>query len=167
MKARPMKRHVKVFVAAPMSGYGSDDLYKSHLRFVQQICAELERRSCVEHVYFAGRHIESIAGFSNPTDAFRQDYTELRRCDLFLMYYPAPVRSSVLVEAGIAIGLGKASFFACSTKKELPYLLVNAAKLSGSDSIPSIALWEWKSERPDARVIVEQALLHAGLLIDA
>jgi hypothetical protein len=166
-RARATKDRIRVFVAAPMSGYGSDELYKSLLKFVQQICSFLESQACVEAAYFAGRDIHSIAGFDSPEDAFKLDYVELRRCDLFLMYYPMPVRSSVLVEAGIALGLGKRSFYACATRKELPYLLVNAVQLSGTAGIPPIALLEWKNSKPDARTITQHALTHAGLLVDA
>jgi hypothetical protein len=166
-KAKSTKNHIRIFVAAPMSGYGSDDLYKLHLKVVLHICSELEAQSCVEQVYFAGRDIQSIAGFTNPTDAFKHDYRALKQCDLFLMYYPTPVRSSVLVEAGIALGLGKRSFYACPTKEVLPYLLVNASSLSGVDGFPSIALWEWKDKQPDAQTISQRALRHADFLVDA
>jgi hypothetical protein len=157
---------MRIFLAAPMSGYGSDKMYKSQLKLVLQICNLLEKNSCVESVYFAGRNIGSISDFTDPQDAFRMDYGELQRCDFFILYYPAPVRSSVLVEAGIALGLQKISFYTCQKRSVLPYLLVNAATSSGSPGFPSIGIWEWEHQQPDAEALVHHALAHANVLVE-
>ena len=145
---------VRVFLAAPMSGFDSDTEYKEHRLIVNETCERLEQ-GIVESVYFAGRDISSKSDFTKESDAFRSDFNALLNCDLFVLYYPKPVRSSVLVEAGMAIGSRKPCLFVAPHADDLVYLLRNAEEASGTSGIPPIAIRKFGAEAPSAKRLTD------------
>jgi hypothetical protein len=143
----------RVFLAAPMSGFDSDHEYRRHRDVMDTVSRRLESNPRVESVYFAGRNILSVNDFSDAGDAFVRDLQALVDCDLFIFYYPTAVRSSVLVEVGIAIGRGKPILLACRRKDDLVFLLRSASDHSGQYGIPPIEIWEWGSDVVDVNAL--------------
>jgi hypothetical protein len=144
---QPSPNTTRIFVAAPMSAFASDADYAQHRYVVNWLCARLEQDDGVS-VYFAGRAIDGAAGFDDPKKAFLADFDALVKCDLFVLYYPAPVRSSVLVELGIAIGRGKPSLLLPARRKDLVFLLQQAENKSGHGEIPPIIVREFGEQGP-------------------
>jgi nucleoside 2-deoxyribosyltransferase len=157
----------RIFLAAPMSGFESDEAYRHHRSIVNEACAAFERSGSVDWVYFAGRTIQSVSGFTSADEAFLADYTHLASCDLFVLYYPFRVLSSVLVEVGVAIGLGKPCLLVCRDRGDLVYLLRNAASVSGQYGIPAIRIWEWGNLSISGEILAEKVLSEAELLSEA
>lgn len=153
---RDERNVVRLFIAAPMSAFESQAIYEIHRKRVLAVCDLLEALPDGASAYFAGRDVASTASFNEPTEALRADFTALRDCDIFVLYYPGPVRSSVLVEAGIAIGLRKHCFLACRQVSDLPYLLSNASSVGESVGLPRIDIWEWDSEFVDPSIFVRR-----------
>jgi nucleoside 2-deoxyribosyltransferase len=148
MDNRKSTRHRSsaIFLAAPMSGFSSDAEYRQHRDIVNQACDLIERSG--HSVYFAGRSIASQADFTIAGEAFRHDYSHLVDCDFFALYYPVPVRSSVLVEAGMAIGLGKPCLLVAQRTDDLVYLLRQASESSGLLGVPPIEIKEFGTKKP-------------------
>ena len=141
------ERLIRIFVAVPMSVFASDAEYALHRDIVNQLCIGLEEAGNVS-VYFAGRAIDGASGFDDPKHAFLADFDALVRCDLFVLYYPAPVRSSVLVELGIAIGRRKPCLLAPARREDLVFLLQQAENKSGHGEIPPILIREFGEQGP-------------------
>jgi len=144
---QPPARTTRIFVAAPMSAFASDAEYAQHRDVVNWLCARLEQNDGVS-VYFAGRAIDGAAGFDDPKQAFLADFDALVKCDLFVLYYPLPVRSSVLVELGIAIGRRKPCLLLPARRADLVFLLQQAENKSGHGEIPPILIREFGEQGP-------------------
>lgn len=138
---------VRIFLAAPMSAFASDVEYKLHRDLVGRVCEHLEKDGDVS-LYFAGRQIAEASDFDDPKAAFRADFRALVECDLFVLYYPAPIRSSVLVEVGMAIGRNKPCLLAPAHRDDLVFLLKQAENEVGSDDIPPIIIREFGANAP-------------------
>jgi hypothetical protein len=138
---------VRIFLAAPMSAFASDAEYQLHRDIVGRVCDHLENTQAVS-IYFAGRQIAGAAGFDDPKAAFHADFRALAACDLFVLYYPAPIRSSVLVEAGMAIGRGKPCLLVPARREDLVFLLQQAENKSGDGEIPPILIREFGARGP-------------------
>jgi hypothetical protein len=139
---------VRIFLAAPMSAFSSDDEYRLHREIVGKVCDHLER-SGQASVYFAGRAIAGASDFDDPKAAFLADFQALVECDLFVLYYPAPIRSSVLVEVGMAIGRGKPSLLVPARRDDLVFLLKQAENSGGlGNEIPPILIREFGDAKP-------------------
>jgi hypothetical protein len=155
----------RIFIAAPMSGFSSEEDYIFHREKVLAICENLEANRAISSVYFAGRRLSHASTFDDPKEAMRLDFMALKGCSLFVLYYPSPIRSSVLVEAGIAIGFQKSCFFACRQLSDLPYLLRNTAESDRVTGIPRIDVWEWNSQQVDpdkfAKTVLEALSIFA------
>lgn len=138
---------IRIFIAAPMSVFASEAEYVLHRDIVNRVCEDLERSGDVS-VYFAGRKIAGTSGFDDPQHAFRADFEALAACDLFVLYYPVPVRSSVLVETGMAIGRRKPCLLVPARRDDLVFLLKQAESAQGWDEIPPIIVREFGDQAP-------------------
>jgi hypothetical protein len=145
---------VRIFLAAPMSAFASDEEYRLHREIVGRVCEHLERDGGVS-VYFAGRHISESAGFDDPAAAFRADFDALITCDLFVLYYPGPIRSSVLVEVGMAIGRGKPCLIVPARRDDLVFLLKQAENETGMGEIPPIVIREFGAAAPTFEALAD------------
>lgn len=134
---------VRIFLAAPMSAFASDAEYKIHREVVGRVCDHLEKNGDVS-VYFAGRAIAGASDFDDPHAAFLTDFHALIDCDLFVLYYPGPIRSSVLVEVGMAIGRRKPCLLVPAKRDDLVFLLKQAENEGGLGEIPPIVIREFK-----------------------
>jgi hypothetical protein len=138
---------VRIFLAAPMSAFASDAEYKLHREIVGRVCDHLEKGGDAS-VYFAGRAIAGASDFDNPQAAFLTDFNALVDCDLFVLYYPGPIRSSVLVEVGMAIGRGKPCLLMPAKRDDLVFLLKQAENDGGLGEIPPIVIREFGAGGP-------------------
>jgi hypothetical protein len=146
------------FVAAPMASLGTDAAYVENHSFVLGFLHHLEMAEFFGAIYYAGRQIHSPSQFQRHSDALLTDYRALLDSDVFIMLYPAPVLSSVLVEAGIALGLKKEIYLVCRRSMDLPFILREAP--STASELPKITIIEWVQATPDPSVVAEQMLKH-------
>jgi len=143
----------RIFLAAPMSAFSSDEEYRLHREIVGRVCDYLERDGETK-VYFAGRAIAGATDFDDPKAAFLADFHALIDCDLFVLYYPAPIRSSVLVEVGMAIGRGKPCLLVPARRDDLVFLLKQAENDEGAGEIPPIVIREFGDGGPSFEKLV-------------
>jgi hypothetical protein len=63
------------------------------------------------------------------------NFEALRGSKCFILIYPKEVASSVLIEAGCALGLNKRTIIFTKDEKELPYLIRIKAKINKNNNI--------------------------------
>ncbi len=127
-KATTGQRH-DVFLAVPMSGTKDEAEYQELRGLALDVIAALETHCGVRHCYFSGRKLASRADFESESVSARVDFEALRNASNFIMIYPRPVLSSVIAEAGFAIGEGTPSVYLVQGDTTLPFLLAEADAL--------------------------------------
>jgi nucleoside 2-deoxyribosyltransferase len=147
-----------VFLAAPMASYADDEAYQRDRAGVLQIKAALAQSGF--DVIYPGEGVASLNDFEASHMAVIADYAALRTSDYFLCLYFAPVLSSVLVEAGLALALEKPSVYFVSRRADLPFLL------RGADmAFPAVKIYEVADAEAAAQLIEAQgATLFTGAL---
>ena len=113
---------LSVFVSVPMSSL-PEDVYGNVMRAAVGCVDTLEAIGMSVYCAASRRPQELVL----PVDALEDDLDALRACDVFVLIYPMPLPSSVLVEAGVALALEKQCIFLY--KAELPFLLMGSDRL--------------------------------------
>jgi len=113
-----------VFLAAPMAAL-SDENFESDLQKIKKIKVALETKCGFERVFFAGANMKTKADFETADLSIGKDLDALKESQKFILIYPEKIVSSVLVEAGIALALGKQSFYFGKTN-DFPFLMQQA-----------------------------------------
>jgi tRNA A-37 threonylcarbamoyl transferase component Bud32 len=111
-----------VFVSVPMASIAADDSYKQTRADALRIVECLENE-CGLKAFYAGRQADNEDAFDAPDFAVVRDIQVLRQTRYFLMIYPEKLASSVLVEAGVALALGKKSVYFVRDVRDLPFVL--------------------------------------------
>lgn len=139
----------RAFIAAPMSGLGSDRAYKESRTVVLSLVQHLREKYGLEDkdIYYAGKDIDSQSKFSDVTLALNADLGALDKADIFLLYYPVKVASSVLVEAGYALARRKPMILLPKNADDLPYFFKQAESASeAGEKIPLVKICEYRSD---------------------
>ena len=115
-----MKKHKKkIFISAPISGFGDDLTYKKFREFILKlivllrcynfdVCSELEL-------------ISHDSDYDNPTKSIENDFEKIKSSDIFLMVHPQKMQTSSLMELGFACAFSK-KIIIVGNKTHLPYL---------------------------------------------
>ncbi len=114
-----------VFVSSPMASVPEGE-YETMREATLAVINALKEHCGFSSFYYAGRNIETTDDFEANDLSLEIDLEALNDSKIFLMIYPEPLVSSVLVEAGWALQSKKPSFYCVKTKKNLPFLLENA-----------------------------------------
>jgi hypothetical protein len=123
-----------VFIAHPMYAADSDEKYKTIRSLALSVSELLEANGHRCHV--PGRSVESKEGLLDPGFAFKNSAQAIREAKYFLMLYPEPMVSTVLVEAGEAVALGKRAIYFVRSRSDLPY------GLRQSESLDCVKIYE-------------------------
>ena len=113
-----------VFLAAPLAAL-SDESFESDLLKMKEIKTILEEDCDFKHVYFAGANMKTKQDFETADVSVEVDVNALKESQNFVLIYPEKIVSSVLFEAGIALALGKPSFYFGGTDN-FPFLMKQA-----------------------------------------
>lgn len=126
-----------VFLSAPMAAFEDEEEYRRSREDVIRIIDVLRQKCKFSSVIFAGRDIESMSDFDAGDISIQEDYEALSECEHFVMLYPRKIASSVLVEAGWALALGKISIYFVRDRDDLPFLLRQAESV-----FPAVKIYE-------------------------
>jgi hypothetical protein len=118
-----------VFLSSPMAAFTEAEEYTRDRDKVMKVIEVLRRECRFESVFYAGRDIQSMADFDPVNLSIDQDFQALVESRYFVMLYPRSIVSSVLVEAGWALALGKPCIFFVAKRGDLPFLLRQAETL--------------------------------------
>lgn len=110
----------EVFLSFPMAGSGD---YDDSRRLGQRLVSALQKYCGVREVFWAGATIESDCQFEEPSVGLGRNMPYFRSADRFVMLYPEKLSSGVLVEAGLALGLGMPAVYLVRDREDLPWIL--------------------------------------------
>lgn len=118
-----------LYISAPMSTISSQEEYDSLHKFLIQlndtlINADAGNAPHFLNVFAPAMEKETKDDFDGASTAIRQNFIKLKQVDCMLVIYPENLPSSLLVEVGYGIALGKR--IVIFYKKELPYILKDA-----------------------------------------
>ena len=113
-----------VFLAAPMAALQDSD-FESVTNKIMEIKKVLEDECDFKRIFFAGNNMTSKDQFDPASLSIEIDINELKESRYFILIYPEKIVSSVLFEAGIALTLGKPSFY-FGKKGNFPFLMQEA-----------------------------------------
>lgn len=113
-----------VFLAAPMAAMADAD-FERDLQKIKDIKAALETKCGFSRVFFAGTNMKTKADFETSDLSIGKDLDALKESQIFILIYPEKIVSSVLVEVGIALALGKQSYYFGKTD-DFPFLMQQA-----------------------------------------
>jgi len=99
-----------VFLAAPMAAVNNDTI-EQVLAATNEIKRILEVECDFKSVFYAGANMKTKADFDAADISIQSDFEALRDSRYFMLIYPEKIVSSVLFEAGMALALGKPSFY--------------------------------------------------------
>jgi nucleoside 2-deoxyribosyltransferase len=113
-----------VFLAAPMAALSTDS-FENSIEKVREIKRVLEEECGFNPIFFAGINMANKMDFDTADVSIETDVNALKESKNFIMIYPEKIVSSVLFEAGMALALGKPSFYFGDTDN-FPFLMQQA-----------------------------------------
>ena len=129
----------KLFLATPMSGFRSAEMYASYRERLLELIAALSGR---DEVYSEMQRAASEEAFESPETSVREDFHEIEVSDLFLLLHPCRMQTSTLMELGYACALKKPVVLV-GESENLPYMALglkkptyNALLIESSDISP-------------------------------
>src|SRR5205809_845084 len=120
-----------IFLAVPMAGFGVDEVgRKVAVDVVRSVDAALKRLPGVKNIHAPALVRPEVTNYETPSTAFDIELQALKGAKRYLLLLPPviPATTSVLVTAGIAIGLNIPSVILAHETLELPYLLEGAVQ---------------------------------------
>ena len=115
-----------IFLAVPMAAYENEDEYQAARNEVLKIISTF-RELYQLRVYCAIENRPTIKSFQTASVSVKTDFKALRQSRTFVLIYPKKLHSSVILEAGFALALRKYSVYFVSNRKDLPFMLQEAA----------------------------------------
>ena len=133
-----------VFLAAPMAALSNED-FKIVSGKIMEIKRILEVECNFQSVFYAGNNMLDQKDFDSADISIDTDINAIKDSKYFVLIYPDKIVSSVLFEAGIALALGKPSFY-FGNPKNFPFLMREAnnkfsfVKIHSADNLEEIIL---------------------------
>jgi len=112
------------FLAAPMASL-TNEYFINYISKVKEIKKVLEIECGFQRIFYAGTKMATKDDFETADISIEADINALKESQHFIMIYPEKIVSSVLFEAGIALALGKPSFY-FGNKNNFPFLMQKA-----------------------------------------
>ena len=139
---RPLKLQYDVFLASAMAAIDDEAAYAKQRADIERIKDALLARPGIERIYDSGVNL-NFKDWEPEQVAAEVDLEALRHSRYFMLYYPAKLVSSVLFEAGYAIGMGKPGVYIVPDQAVLPFLMRDMEALSRR--YPQVRIWECAS----------------------
>jgi len=121
------------FIAAPMAGFSNDPkAYQKNRSDVLRLIKTLKDNAQARDVFYAGESLPSLRSFEAADLSLEQDLQALRASACLILIYPAPIVTSALLEAGVAIGLRMPVLIHLLDGVDLPFLLQHEQGTTGT-----------------------------------
>jgi hypothetical protein len=111
-----------VFLSAPMDSLVAD-AYTEQRGSALKIVEALRQVPGCGRVFYAGESRPAPADYEDEAIALRENLYVLRSVRFFVMIYPRPLASSIVLETGFALLLNIPGVICVQDRKELPFLL--------------------------------------------
>jgi nucleoside 2-deoxyribosyltransferase len=109
---------MKIFLAAPISGFNNINEYKDYRNRVILLIEELRKYFCV---YSELEKVDNIETYDSPEQSVKKDFQAIEDSDVFLLLHPQKMQTSSFIELGYAYALNK-KILIVSKKENLPYM---------------------------------------------
>jgi nucleoside 2-deoxyribosyltransferase len=109
---------MKIFLAAPISGFDNIDEYKEYRNRVILLIKELRKLFCVCSEL---EKVDNIETYDSPEKSVKKDFQAIEDSDVFLLLHPHKMQTSSFIELGYAYALNK-KILIIAEKEELPYM---------------------------------------------
>lgn len=120
----PQLKH-DVFLSVPMAALG-DAEYPQVREFALKVKTILQTECRLAAVFYAADDIATKDAFDPHDSAVLEDFRAISESRVFILLLPKKTASSVLFEAGVALGLGKNCIYFVKDRKHLPFLMQQA-----------------------------------------
>lgn len=128
-----MMNKIKIFLAAPISGFKDEIDYKKNRNNILDLINELSDKF---EIYSEIFNISSLTSYDEPGESAIKDFNKISESDIFMMYHPIKMQTSTLIELGYAVAKDK-KIIIISNPQELPYLALGLSKYnSGIKIVP-------------------------------
>ena len=138
------------FLSVPMAALG-DEEYKQVRQFALDAKKILQSECRLQSVFYAGDSIDTKSAFDPNDTAVLQDFRAISESHLFILLLPKKTASSVLFEAGVALGLGKNCVYFVKDRKHLPFLMRQAEL-----AFENVKVYEYKAQEDLRRLFLAQ-----------
>lgn len=128
-----------VFISAPMSALDNDAAIQKNNEQIATLKEAMKDYCNYNNVFYAGTDISSVDEFDPEGVALKSNLAILRESNTFVLVWPKNLASSVLLEVGMAVALGKPIAMFVHENTPLPYLL------KGVRSLSNAAFYEYRS----------------------
>lgn len=120
LKEKVLNNNMRIFLAAPISGFNSQNEYNEYrsmlLNFIRKLRRKFQVYSEVDQIYDLNDYDAADVSAIN-------DFKHIFKSDCFLLYHPYRMQTSSFVELGYAIALEK-KIIIISNPKNLPYIAI-------------------------------------------
>ena len=124
---------IKIFLAAPISGFKDEYEYRRNRENLLNLITELRKYFCV---YSEILNIGSLKSYDEPGESAKKDFNEISDADIFIIYHPMSMQSSTMIELGYAVAKEK-KIIVIGEKDKLPYLALGLPQYSSKVKIIS------------------------------
>jgi hypothetical protein len=153
-------RPYDVFLAAPMASEKDNNVREQRRNSVIKIITEIEESCNIPRnkVFYAGSQFSKDKEFEEGHRALVKNLSILKDCSHFILVYPERIQkpSSIFVEVGLAIALGKKNIWFVRSQDDLPYILRGAANANDRDEF-SIKIYDKKDNTDKIIKVVRDA----------
>jgi len=121
----PVPEAHDVYLSCPMGAVQAAQKYQE-IRSQAMAVVEALENECGFKVFFFGREVDSREHLDEsdlPVAKIVRCMNALRRSRYYVLFFPAKVSSSALVEAGFALSLNKTGIYFVRSREHLPFLL--------------------------------------------
>lgn len=125
-----------LYISTPMASIGEPE-YKLQHEFLLKL-EEVLKDIGFKQIISPAITIEKQEQFDGSTKANFDNYKEMKQVDSFLIIYPKPMPTSVLIEIGYAIALSKKIVIFTKDQSNLPFMLKEA-----DSTIPNLKIYTY------------------------
>lgn len=124
---------IKIFLAAPISGFKDEVQYKKNRENLLNLINRLNTKF---QVFSEISYIGSLASYDEPGESVIKDFGKICESDIFIIYHPMNMQTSTFIELGYAVAKEKKIIIIAKTDI-LPYLALGLSKYSSDIKIIS------------------------------
>lgn len=123
---------IKVFIAAPISGFRDPSEYRQFRTGVLRMIEKLRENSI--EVFSEIENIRALNDYDSPGESAKADFARIRDADIFLMVHLHRIQTSTLIELGYAFAINK-RIIIVGPEHALPYLVMGLPAISSDCDI--------------------------------
>lgn len=111
------------FLSSPVTSFQPGRKYQAHRKRMLRLKDMLIQQCKLKKIFYPGVDTTNYRELKLPDIAVKDGFKAIEESKYYILVYPDHLLSSVLVEAGYALALGKYSIYFVRDKNDLPYLL--------------------------------------------